>query len=108
MDNDVWSPEEVVSQFVSICKSSRSFLIIEYCVILQSIVVVLIGRVVSSILSVVGVVGVVVDVVVSSGDQFPHCGKLYGTGGKSECSPILNTMAIPISAWKSIWQWNSQ
>lgn len=40
--------------------------------------------------------------------QSPHLGKLRGTGGISSSSPTLKIRAIPISAWNSMWQWNSQ
>lgn len=33
--------------------------------------------------------------------KFPHFGKLVGGGGISSSSPILNTVAIPTSTWKS-------
>lgn len=42
------------------------------------------------------------------GFQSPHLGKSFGTGGMSLSSPTLKINAIPISAWNSMWQWNSQ
>lgn len=44
----------------------------------------------------------------SIGFQSPHLGKLLGTGGISSSSPTLKISDIPISAWNSMWQWNSQ
>ena len=40
--------------------------------------------------------------------QCPHVGKFFGFLCISEGSPTCTMTAIPISAWKFMWQWKSQ
>ena len=40
--------------------------------------------------------------------QCPHVGKFFGFFCISEGSPTCTMTAIPISAWKLMWQWKSQ